>query len=520
MTTHFLDTAPFLRLENTNSPPEQNEHAVLNSRIAAIDVEIDSLNKELARISRQRKVLQHERDRCARLRSPLRKLPNEILLEIFTALFRPGIDKTSIHHVSQVSQTWRQLVLGTPLFWTEVVLPDGHKDPSFEILWEYLCLHVNRARGQLMSLTLHKLPKATFDLLLESIFTSSNNIAHWSAISIHATTLKHIQQILSYFEDYPDEIKYLSSLALTSDTLVAEGDELESKKKIWDLKGFFALRVFRMDHPGFFTIKPRFAINWAELTSLSLSAVSTSEKYIEHVFNRCPNLENLTITPDDVDDEYEEGDDPPEPLTLSRLRTLVIKSDIHPSLLLSTISTPLLEQLSLDIPAPSDIDNLACCLFISRITGHLRLFHCTGDLASQIFESCYGEIEASLVAALKTVTKLVVVAPFRSHEDDEYPASKYANVFDDIGTQVVHFTQLQCIEVLDHEPLGLAHLASLLHLLRMCSVEADEKDHISKAKDPTLQRFVVTQEGGILHTMESLANYTASGLLVTSLGTV
>ncbi|KAF9528959.1 hypothetical protein CPB83DRAFT_291639 [Crepidotus variabilis] len=174
MSTNFIDTV-IAHLENTNSPMGQTECAVLNSRIPSIEAEISSLDEEIAKMVHQRDLLQEKCKHCRRLLSPLRGLPNKILLEIFTDF--PRDDQTSVYRMSQVCRSWRQLVLGAPLLWTDIVLPGPLGNVSFEHIWRYLSLHVRRSQSRLMSSTIEELPEDLLDLLFEAIFASV--VAHW-----------------------------------------------------------------------------------------------------------------------------------------------------------------------------------------------------------------------------------------------------------------------------------------------------------------------------------------------------
>jgi len=114
----------------------QRKIAVLNSKISALQSQIDSRQS-------QKDILDHQLSRCRSLLAPIRRLPEELLLEIFKHLIPHPIDlylddvnareelnrggfrmlvlSTSPRNVlQQVCRLWKSLVLHTPSMWTNL----------------------------------------------------------------------------------------------------------------------------------------------------------------------------------------------------------------------------------------------------------------------------------------------------------------------------------------------------------------------------------------------------------------
>ncbi|KAJ7670723.1 hypothetical protein DFH06DRAFT_910303, partial [Mycena polygramma] len=98
------------------------------------DSEIHALQEVLSRLVSERNALRDYSAECRGLFSPIRRLPSEILVEIF-ALCRPHrvyvfdiredwpedaaqrVAQTHLLHLSRVCYGWHGTVMGTPTLW-------------------------------------------------------------------------------------------------------------------------------------------------------------------------------------------------------------------------------------------------------------------------------------------------------------------------------------------------------------------------------------------------------------------
>ncbi|KAJ7673716.1 hypothetical protein DFH06DRAFT_1173112 [Mycena polygramma] len=195
------------RLLRTNSPHPDTESGahfrfiIASSApdLARYDEAIHAIQETLTRLILERKALQDYSDGCCSLFAPVRRLPPEILAEIF-ALCRPvqlrifdpsedypedAAERVSQSHLlplSQVCCSWRETVIGTPKLWgtIETVLLSNHDE-------EIGSLSRSIQRSASCPLTIHFAAttasgaKAGFDLLAPHSF-------RWHSLDIFVHT--------------------------------------------------------------------------------------------------------------------------------------------------------------------------------------------------------------------------------------------------------------------------------------------------------------------------------------------
>ncbi|KAJ7633553.1 hypothetical protein DFH06DRAFT_1437464, partial [Mycena polygramma] len=126
-----FDVAPGTRryrLLNSNEPPDDAELNLIKSHMATavlslehLDDEMSRLRERLAQVETKRKFLQRYRLQCEGVISPLRRMPPEVLAEIFwwtlpkvpanTRRFRTADCPWLLTHISH---RWRAIATGTP----------------------------------------------------------------------------------------------------------------------------------------------------------------------------------------------------------------------------------------------------------------------------------------------------------------------------------------------------------------------------------------------------------------------
>ncbi|KAJ7656165.1 hypothetical protein DFH06DRAFT_476749 [Mycena polygramma] len=132
-----------LSLLRSNSLPADRSHfdvviASSRSEVARYDTAIQPLQVLLDRMIRERAELLHYADGCRSLFSPIRRLPTEIITNIFTlcspepvSFYDPEdedqwddmLDRSSQLHLrrlSQVSSRWQDIVMQSPQLWTTI----------------------------------------------------------------------------------------------------------------------------------------------------------------------------------------------------------------------------------------------------------------------------------------------------------------------------------------------------------------------------------------------------------------
>jgi predicted RNase H-like nuclease (RuvC/YqgF family) len=89
------------------------------SVIEQIDRNIEDLEQKIRRLRKRKRDLQQKRANYVSYISPLRRLPTEILSEIISISFKNDVDITVM---AGICSRLREVVLGTPGFWTDVFL--------------------------------------------------------------------------------------------------------------------------------------------------------------------------------------------------------------------------------------------------------------------------------------------------------------------------------------------------------------------------------------------------------------
>ncbi|KAJ7143129.1 hypothetical protein C8R43DRAFT_954264 [Mycena crocata] len=136
-----LELRNFLRSLGAPLDPSyyHSQIAAAGATLSKYDTEIEQLQQTLQGMLSERSKLQDYVDGCRAALSPVRRLPPEILCEIFAPFsqslrhswhsdpgsFRPeaaGIAKLELLELSKVCSRWHRLIMGTPRFWSDVAL--------------------------------------------------------------------------------------------------------------------------------------------------------------------------------------------------------------------------------------------------------------------------------------------------------------------------------------------------------------------------------------------------------------
>ncbi|KAJ6535802.1 hypothetical protein DFH09DRAFT_931658, partial [Mycena vulgaris] len=110
-------------------PPETSSfHAIIAeapSELSRYDSEIERLEAALARVRSERASLESYTDGCRSLFSPVRRLPTELLADIFDMCAPPDTHElsdttTPEEEVDRVCSRWHRIVMATPMLWSKI----------------------------------------------------------------------------------------------------------------------------------------------------------------------------------------------------------------------------------------------------------------------------------------------------------------------------------------------------------------------------------------------------------------
>ncbi|KAJ7663904.1 hypothetical protein DFH06DRAFT_335963 [Mycena polygramma] len=207
-------------LLNSNEPPEESELPFIQSvvsqadaRLAGLDEEIAGLNKETASLQGQLKQLKEDRvsvssyrERNHAILSPLRRLPLEVLGEIFSWTLplpkeewgRDKLDLTDSPWVlTHISRHWRAASISTPSLWSKVAIHYRETpDPSSAYPMSVVDAHIRRSQ----KLKIHFYACETVDSRpqIQMFELLSLHAARWEEFSVAITPalvplLAHLQ---------------------------------------------------------------------------------------------------------------------------------------------------------------------------------------------------------------------------------------------------------------------------------------------------------------------------------------
>jgi hypothetical protein len=122
---------PVPRLLQLNEPPTEVELQAIRDSLKETDDEISAIDAEIERLCAepetadmlrwQRKTLTRHRAVHAQLLSPLRRLPPELLSEIFTHTLCGHFSTViELMHLSQICSRWRKVALSMPSLWSSL----------------------------------------------------------------------------------------------------------------------------------------------------------------------------------------------------------------------------------------------------------------------------------------------------------------------------------------------------------------------------------------------------------------
>ncbi|KAJ7691917.1 hypothetical protein B0H17DRAFT_909307, partial [Mycena rosella] len=114
---------------NTNEPPLDSDLVSIQSIISNTSAHLSALDSEISRLQHQLKQLEEERSAVSRFHaqnksilSPLRRMPIEVLGEIFSWTL-PSVRDAVAESISpwvlgHISSRWRAIALSTPSLWS------------------------------------------------------------------------------------------------------------------------------------------------------------------------------------------------------------------------------------------------------------------------------------------------------------------------------------------------------------------------------------------------------------------
>lgn len=138
---------PLPHFHRTFQAPDESEVITIKTYITNVDILIDALDADLERLSatidrvkRKREEMKKSRAYHATMLSPIRRLPKEVLTEIFWLCCLSDANKSSVQHImapfilSAICHSCREMVDGSPKLWSQIYVDE--RVPCSEALFQ------------------------------------------------------------------------------------------------------------------------------------------------------------------------------------------------------------------------------------------------------------------------------------------------------------------------------------------------------------------------------------------------
>ncbi|KAJ6471906.1 hypothetical protein C8R45DRAFT_414324 [Mycena sanguinolenta] len=377
-------------LLNSNEVPVESELPTVESTISKIDASLAIIGNEILGLHYRIKELNEERDRLSSYRaqncailSPLRRMPPEILAEIFSWTAPKQIQRRRDTPrpklpwpwaLTRISRRWRDIVVSTPSLWSRVVIDfEAYPTPSYSLPM----LEAQIARAQKLKIHLYGSEfESSSKYQVEMFRYLAQHSSRWEEFYFHST--RALSPLLA---DIRGQVPSLRVLRIQwnddrddSDGAAEPIDFVESAPSLVDVGVFNAFTPMPISLPAH------------QLTRYELRAPWDMHKAI---LTRAPNLVEAHI---DVRFGNESWLDTGEIIDLPELDRLYTST----LGVLRYIRTPVLQGLAL---SPSSADRT---FIVSELKSFLSRSACT------LRRLCLSQLRYSdiAIAILKTIPSL------------------------------------------------------------------------------------------------------------------
>ncbi|KAJ7609006.1 hypothetical protein FB45DRAFT_1067046 [Roridomyces roridus] len=334
--------AGYQLLAASNEPPNSAERAFLQAvasksavRLTCLDEEISRLKDRLGQLEAERSQLAGYHSQNVAILSPLRRMPHEILTEIFLWTLPPAASNPDVNEspwvLGQISSRWRAISLSTPSLWSAACLDYGGEPPIPQMIEA----QVERA----MVLKIHFLGSDAVESVpntqREMFKTLSEHSGRWEELWIQLTPtltpqldellrgrLPSLRKIYVGFEDPDIELALDSVKCFHTAPALVNATVLMSPKPI--LLPAHRLTSYRAACP------------WGDHERVLKMATNLVEAHIAIAFDNEP---------------WPGLNDPPIDINLHRLQRLYVE---HVEIL-NYLRAPLLDELAVDIASREDV---------------------------------------------------------------------------------------------------------------------------------------------------------------------
>ncbi|KAJ6561729.1 hypothetical protein B0H19DRAFT_1142455 [Mycena capillaripes] len=294
-----MDT-PFKDILHTNAVPSNAEcqriHELLldpREEAAALTVEIERLQALISQLTQKRAHLNEFIDAHTALMSPVRRLPADVVLEVFTVCLPAGRNSIMSGEeapllLCHICREWRHLALSTPCLWASLHIVAPPNVSKTDRLIEAVNTWLSRSGVLPLSISLVRAPdrdpEADFSMLVAALVQYSSR---WKRMRLRLDPDCSFKQLKTLS---PADVPMLESIDIDGYPM-----EQEDGQSALSFLGSLSLHSVTLRHMTTIIILP---LPWNQLRHLSLAqnpaAWFTAAEGIE-LLQRCPNLETCTL---------------------------------------------------------------------------------------------------------------------------------------------------------------------------------------------------------------------------------
>jgi hypothetical protein len=372
--------SPFADRLSTNYGPINDEFEQITQLLIEPLNQLKDLDTEISRLQRITDELSIKRNQLAdfitphqALLSPIRRVPRDVLQEIFVRCLPTNHNAIMNHRdapllLGRVCSSWRSISISIPQLWSSIhiSIPDPpmyskEDDVFIQAVRDWL----NRAGALPLSISL-------FQLMFNggtSAKTEHDFVTHLISLS---KRWKHINLSLSCasFPLFSSLSPELVPLLETCTLYLPEEDRRLSRMLENPCSVFQAPRLHGLSIPSLFA-SPDTAIDWLQLTELIITDAMHHRWQVNialAIMSRCENLVSCTIC---LNDGFTSGDAPIVMVTMPLLETLSLGGWSNFGTFFDHLRLPSLLSFKLRVKHdvyPQEFDNRPLVAFLGRLT--------------------------------------------------------------------------------------------------------------------------------------------------------
>ncbi|KAJ7755575.1 hypothetical protein B0H16DRAFT_717519 [Mycena metata] len=293
-----MDT-PFKDILHTNTVPSDEECQRIRELLAGPRKEAAQLTEEIERLHTLIRELTEKRDNLNEfidphlaLLSPARRIPHDVVAEIFAASLPP--DRNAVIHVAEsplllchICQAWRSLALSTPRLWASLHIVGPPDTPKLHQITEAVAWWLDKSGRLPLSISIVQSSTSRWDVDFSNLVQILLQYAsRWQRIRFSLSSYHSFQPLAALV---PIDVPFL-------ETVVFQGFPLNVEETFTAFLGTNSLRAVSLQGQGARSFSFQ-TLPWNRLCHLFLGSSVACHTVAEglELLRRCPNLESCVL---------------------------------------------------------------------------------------------------------------------------------------------------------------------------------------------------------------------------------